>query len=220
MHLRLTQLALAAVFTLASVLTAAPLRAEGERSGDFDYYVLALSWSPTWCALEGDARNSPQCDAAADYGWVLHGLWPQFHRGWPSYCPSVEPQPTRRMTAEMVDIMGSSGLAWHQWKKHGTCSGLSASDYYALSRAAYGSVTRPEVFRKLDRAVKLPASLIEEAFLKANEGFEPDMVTVTCKRDRIQEVRVCLSRDLDPVPCGRDVVRDCQMTDALFDPIR
>jgi len=214
---RLAQITFAA---LLLSLTTAPARAEGERAGDFDYYVLALSWSPTWCALEGDARNSPQCDAAADYGWVLLGLWPQFHRGWPSYCPTVEPHPSRRMSNEMVDIMGSSGLAWHQWKKHGTCTGLSASAYYELSREAYGQITRPAVFRKLERSVKLPASVVEEAFLKANPGFEPDMVTVTCKRDRIQEVRVCLSKNLTPVPCGRDVVRDCRMTDALFDPIR
>ncbi len=58
------------------MLWAMAARAEGERAPDFDYYVLSLSWSPTWCALEGDTRGSPQCDEAADYGWVLHGLWP------------------------------------------------------------------------------------------------------------------------------------------------
>jgi len=29
------------------------LAASEARAGDFDYYVLALSWSPTWCALGG-----------------------------------------------------------------------------------------------------------------------------------------------------------------------
>jgi ribonuclease T2 len=120
----------------------------------------------------------------------------------------------------MEDIQGSSGLAWHQWKKHGTCSGLSAADYYALSRRAYEGVTRPQVFRKLDASVKLPASVVEEAFLKANPALKPDMVTITCKQGYIEEVRLCLSRDLDPVPCGRDVIRDCTAKDALFDPIR
>jgi ribonuclease T2 len=205
---------------LIALTAAAPAQAEGERSGVFDYYVMALSWSPTWCALEGDARQSPQCEDNADHGWILHGLWPQFHRGWPSYCPTTARQPSRQMTAEMADIMGTSGLAWHQWKKHGTCSGLSARAYYALSRQAYSTVTRPAVFRKLEKTVKLPARVVEEAFLKANPDLEPDMVTVTCKSNRIQEVRVCLSKDLDPVPCGRDVVRDCQVTDALFDPVR
>lgn len=194
--------------------------AEGERSGDFDYYVLALSWSPTWCALEGNDRNSPQCEASQDHGWVLHGLWPQYHRGWPSHCKTAQRPPSRQMTHEMADIMGTSGLAWYQWKKHGSCTGLSAQDYYALSRQAYQSVKRPEVFRKLDKPVKLPAKVVEDAFLKANPKIEPDMLTITCRAGRIQEARLCLSKGLTPVPCGRDTVRDCRMKDALFAPIR
>ena len=132
------------------LMTATPLWAEGERAGDFDYYVMALSWSPNWCAREGDARGSDQCDARHDHGWILHGLWPQFHQGWPSFCKTAKRAPSRRMTGDMQDIMGSGGLAWHQWKKHGTCTDLEAVDYFALSREAYGRVTRPAVLRKLD----------------------------------------------------------------------
>ena len=222
-----------------------PARADGEKSGVFDYYVMALSWSANWCEIEGDAKRSPQCDEAEDFGWTLHGLWPQFHRGWPAFCPTVQPQPRRSMTEAMAhdigrrlghravqpqprrsmteamaDIMGTSGLAWYQWKKHGVCSGLSAADYYALSRRAYDSVQRPAVFRKLQDPVRLPAAVVEQAFLKANPGMEPDMVTVTCRDHMIQEVRICLSRDLTPVPCGRDAVRDCTLKDALFNPVR
>lgn len=199
---------------------ALPAAGEGERAGEFDYWVLALSWSPTWCALEGDARGSPQCDPSEDFGWVMHGLWPQYHRGWPSFCPTAQTPPSRSMTAGMADIMGTSGLAWYQWNKHGVCSGLTASAYFETARRAYEAVNRPEVFRKLDKPVKLPARLVEEAFLKANPGWEPDMLTITCKAGRIQEARLCLSKDLEPVPCGRDVIRDCSLSDALFDPIR
>jgi ribonuclease T2 len=209
---------LMSVLLLAALSIGSSLRAEGDRAGEFDYYVMALSWSPNWCVLEGDARNAEQCES--DAGWLLHGLWPQYHRGWPDYCPTVERAPSRRMTGEMTDIMGSGGLAWHQWKKHGACSGLSAAQYYALSREAYGKITRPEAFRKLDKSVTLPASLVEEAFIKANPQLEPDMITVTCRDGHIQEVRICLSKGLDPVPCGRDVVRDCRMTDARFEPLR
>ncbi|WP_439122397.1 ribonuclease T2 family protein [Marivita sp.] len=208
------------VLALLGLMMGSLAWAKGERSGEFDYYVLSLSWSPTWCAIEGDARQSPQCDTDADFGWVMHGLWPQYHRGWPSFCPTVERNPSRAMTRDMADVMGTSGLAWHQWNKHGVCSGLSAPKYYALSREAYAKVTRPEIFRKLDKAVKLPASVVEEAFLKANPQLEPDMITITCKDGRIQEARICLSKSLEPVPCGRDVVRDCTATDALFEPIR
>ncbi|WP_299784704.1 ribonuclease T2 [uncultured Marivita sp.] len=208
------------VLALAAALAASAAWAKGERSGEFDYYVLSLSWSPTWCALEGDARRSPQCEDDADFGWVMHGLWPQYDRGWPSYCPTTERNPSRAMTRDMADIMGTPGLAWHQWNKHGVCSGLSATDYYAVSREAYGTINRPEIFRQLDKAIKLPAAVVEEAFLKANPQLDPDMITITCKQGRIQEARICLSRSLEPVTCGRDVVRDCTATDALFAPIR
>lgn len=206
--------------SLAGLAPSGRLRAAGEPAGRFDYYVMALSWSATWCALEGDARRSPQCDARRDIGWTLHGLWPQYHRGWPSFCPSAERAPSRAATGTMADIMGTSGLAWYQWKKHGVCSGLSAHAYYDLSRRAYAGINRPEVFRKLRKPVKLPAKVVENAFLKANPGLAPEMITVTCKAGRIQEVRICLSKDLAPVPCRRDTRRDCAMSDALLDPMR
>ena len=205
---------------LVLVMSATMAWAEGERPGDFDYYVLALSWSPTWCAIEGDARGAEQCDGDKDFGWVLHGLWPQYERGWPSYCRSDFRAPSRAQTGAMADIMGSGGSAWHQWKKHGVCSGLSPEDFYALSRLAYERVTRPPVLRKLTDPVRLPASVIEEAFLQANPGLERDMITITCRSGRIQEARICLTRDLEPRRCGADVIRDCTMDRALLDPVR
>lgn len=213
--------------TLTLVLLGATLfgtgpraQANGDRAGTFDYYVMALSWSPNWCALEGDARRSAQCDAGTGLGWTLHGLWPQYHRGYPSYCQTAARPPSPQMTTEMSDIMGTGGLAWHQWKKHGSCSGLSAAEYYALSRKAYGSIKRPRILRQLTRAVTLPANVVEAAFLEANPTLTADGVTVTCRDGHIQETRICLSRDLNPVPCGSDVVRDCTLTNARLDPLR
>ncbi|MFX0542877.1 ribonuclease T2 family protein [Roseovarius sp. S4756] len=194
--------------------------ADGEKAGTFDYYVLALSWTPTWCALTGDARGAPECDSSADAGWTLHGLWPQYHRGWPTFCPTAERPPSRAMTEAMSDIMGSGGLAWYQWKKHGRCTGLSAPTYFALTREAWGRITPPDLFKKLTRPVALPARVVEEAFLKENPALEPDMLTITCKEGRIQEARLCLSRSLHPVPCGQDAVRDCTLNNAILDPIR
>lgn len=206
---------------LLSALLCAALPAQAQdRAGEFDYYVLSLSWSPSWCALEGDARQSPQCDPSEDFGWILHGLWPQYEEGWPANCRTNFRAPSRRQTAEMADIMGTSGLAWHQWNKHGTCSGLSSEDYYALSRRAYAQVIPPPVFRRLDRAVTLPASVIEDAFVDANPTLGRDQITITCKRSYIQEARICLTRDLEFRECSPDVRRDCTLTDAQLDPIR
>lgn len=205
---------------LVILLALLPLtaRGDGERAGDFDYYVLALSWSPNWCALEGDERDAEQC--GEDFGWVVHGFWPQYEEGWPAYCPTVERSPSRQVTAAQADLFGAGGAAWYQWKKHGVCSGLSAEHYYRLAREAWARVNRPEVLRKLDRPVRLPASVIEQAFLQANPGWEPDMVTITCRSGHIQEARICFTRALEPRACGADVVRDCTLDNALFQPVR
>ena len=205
---------------LALMLSVGAAWAEGERAGEFDYYVLSLSWTPSWCAIEGDGRGSTQCDAGQGYGFTLHGLWPQYETGWPSYCPTVERSPTRGMTGAMTDIMGSSGLAWNQWNKHGVCTGLSAAEYFALSRLAYELIDRPGVLRRIERDLRLPAEIIEEAFLEENPQLTDDMITVTCRDGRVQEIRICLTRDLEPRACGRDVARDCSLNDALFSPMR
>lgn len=191
-----------------------------DRAGVFDYYVLALSWQPNWCLREGDARGAETCREGAGAGWTLHGLWPQYERGWPEYCTTTARDPSRRETGEMADIMGSGGLAWHQWKKHGRCSGLSAERYFGASRVAYESIQRPGVLRRLEEAVTLPASVIEDAFLQANQELEADGITITCRDRMVAEARICLTKDLEPRACGAGVVRDCTMENAYFAPLR
>lgn len=205
---------------LALVLMTGLAHAEGETAGNFDYYVLSLSWTPNWCALEGDARRSPRCEVRAGFGWSVHGLWPQFEDGWPSYCQGAARNPTRAETAAEAGLFGTSGNAWHQWNKHGRCSGLAARDYYALARAAFDGIDIPDVFRRLDRTVELPASVVEEAFLDANSDLSRGAITITCKSGRIQEARICMTRDLEFRDCATDVARDCRLEDAVLDPIR
>ena len=113
------------------------LAARTAAAQDFDYYLLALSWTPSFCAAEGDARASHQCEPGRGLGFTLHGLWPQYEDGWPEFCDSEARDPSRRETAAMADIMGDAGLAWYQWKKHGRCSGLSPRDYFDRARLAY-----------------------------------------------------------------------------------
>lgn len=198
----------------------APAWADGEPAGQFDYYVLSLGWSPAWCATTGDARGDDQCDPRHDYGFTLHGLWPQYELGWPSYCRATVREATRAETAAIADITGSAGLAWHEWKKHGRCSGLNAADYFALSRRAYEGVTVPAIFAGLKRDIRVPARVVEDAFLEANPDLDRNMITVTCDQGRIAEVRLCLTKDLVPRACGEDAVRDCRMQDALMEKVR
>ncbi len=194
--------------------------AKNEQAGDFDYYVMALSWSPSWCRFEGDARGAEQCEESRDNGFVLHGLWPQYETGWPSYCRTSKRDPSRAQTRDMADIMGSAGSAWYQWKKHGRCAGLSSADYFDTARRAYEKINRPDVLRQVERELDLPPSVIEDAFLEANKQLLPDMVTITCKSGALQEARICLTKSLELRRCGRDVIRDCQREYIDFFPIK
>jgi ribonuclease T2 len=186
----------------------------------FDYYVLALSWNASWCAAEGDARGAPQCDPRHDHGFLLHGLWPQTEAGWPEYCGTRARDPSRRETAAMADLYGSGGLAWHQWKKHGRCSGLSAEGYFALAREAWGRVRRPGALRRLEEPVRIRPEVVEDAFLEANAGLAADAVVVTCRDGLLREVRICLTRDLRYRPCSESARRDCGQRSVALPPMR
>lgn len=208
------------LLAVAALCWSGTARAEGERAGDFDYFVLSLSWSSAWCALEGDARDDPQCDDGRGLTFVLHGLWPQYEDGWPSYCRTTERDPTRAETAAMADIMGGAGPAFYQWKKHGRCAGLSAANYFRTARAAYDRVTVPGFLSEVSRRLQVPAEVIEAAFLEANPELARDQITITCKEGLIQEARICLTPDLEFRRCGEDVLRDCQLQDAVLEPVR
>lgn len=195
------------------------LPATADEAGDFDYYVLSLSWSPNWCDRTGHARGSEQCEEDRDLGWILHGLWPQYEEGWPAWCSTEFDDPSWAEIEAVEDLYGTASLARHQWEKHGSCSGLDVHEYLSDSIRAYFSVKRPRIFRTWTDTKYVPAKAVEKAFLIANPDLEETGVTVTCKSDQIQEIRVCLTKDLTPRPCGYDVRRDCALEDAAMHPI-
>lgn len=203
-----------AIAILAAWPAAGQDRGPGQ-AGAFDYYLLTLSWSPSWCALTGAARGDPQCDAGRGLTFTVHGLWPQYEAGYPTDCRTPEADPSRAQTAAMADIMGGAGLAFHEWRKHGRCTGLSAVDYFATLRRAHANLAVPPSFAGLSRDLRLDAQAIEDAFLDANPGLTDPMITVTCKQGRLRDLRICLTRDLAPRACAPDVAHDCTLPDAL-----
>lgn len=203
----------------AAVILAAPVGAQN-RAGEFDHYVLALSWMPAFCAQDQSGRDDPRCAPGRRAGWMVHGLWPQ-HRGgsWPEYCATNERTPTRRETTEQADIFGTQGAAWHQWNKHGRCTGLSAQGYYALTRRAMAGLQVPAIFDGIDRTLSVAPDVIEAAFIEANPELTPDQMVVTCRRDALVELRLCLTRDLEPRTCDAEL-RGCSMRAPQLLPLR
>jgi len=172
----------------------------GQRSsapGDFDFYVLALSWSPGFCELDGDrTRNREQCGEGAGLRFVVHGLWPQNERGYPSDCGPAGRSPSRIALEQAEGVFPTASLARYEWRKHGTCSGSSPSDYFRDVRRARDKIAIPPVLAKAERDQSWTAIDLERAFAAANPGLRPDMMSVACKRGVLQEVRICLTKDL------------------------
>jgi ribonuclease T2 len=200
----------------AAVLLAVPAQARhrkpqpqpGAAAGAFDYYVVSLSWSPQHCATGSRGMHDPQCGLARHYGFVLHGLWPQYERGYPQSC-AAGASLSRDVVDGMLDVMPSPDLVRHEWSKHGTCSGLTPETYFATARRAYTAVQVPAAYRDPPTAFQTSVGDIEQAFHHANPDIDPGAMAVLCSGRFLQEVRVCVDRDLRARGCSRDVRDTC-----------
>lgn len=197
---------------------AAPTPARAQEPGRFDYYLLALSWSPEYCASRNGARDKLQC-VERQYGFVTHGLWPQFEKGYPSRCPTSL-SVSRATVAGMLDIMPSPALVRHEWTAHGACSGLTPADYYATVRRFYSAVRIPREFQQPAAPVLIEPAALKKRFLEANPALAPASLAVVCSGRNLREVRVCFTREGKPRPCGRDVRDQCTAEKVLLRPVR
>ena len=173
------------------------------KPGAFDYYVLVLRWTPSYCRGEGRDRKDRQCDASKRHAFRLHGLWPQYDKGWPEDCHiGKRPWVPARVIDEMRDIMPSKNLIIHEYRVHGTCSGLEPAQYFGVARELYERVSVPPRFLAANADRRASPEEIEREFLGANPWLEPEMISVTCRRADLLDIRVCFGRDLFPRACG------------------
>ncbi|HSI40583.1 MAG TPA: ribonuclease T2 [Xanthobacteraceae bacterium] len=195
-------------------------RADADTPGRFDYYVLSLSWSPSYCESAGDSAEPEQCGRGRPFAFVVHGLWPQFDKGWPQDCQNPAPRVPEATLRGMLDLMPSRKLVLHEWRKHGTCSGLSADDYFALVRKARAAVTIPAAYRRLDAPAMVAPNEVEAAFVTANPGLAPDMIAVDCADRRLSEVRICMTPGLELRACPDVDRRACRAPRVAMPPVR
>ncbi|WP_280154108.1 ribonuclease T2 [Piscinibacter sp. XHJ-5] len=181
--------------------------ATADAVGQFDYYVLTLSWSPVYCEKHPD--DSQQCGSAR-YGFVLHGLWPQYaNGGYPSTCAAGA-----RLTEEARNfgrtVFPSEKLVAHEWRKHGTCSGMEAKAYFKAADDARNAIRIPEQLQPGSRTQQTTAQAVSKAIRDSNPSITNRGLAVVCSGPELAEVRVCLSRDLRPVACGSGVRDSCR----------
>jgi ribonuclease T2 len=222
--LRLMVRAAALVALLA--LTFTPAAAQDRRqntAGEFDFYVLSLSWSPSFCEAASERRPDrvpqQQC-GERPYSFVVHGLWPQYEKGFPEYCQVPAPRLNRNIVSSMLDVMPAPQLIFHEWDAHGTCSGLSARAYFDVVRKARAVVKIPEAYLDLKEPLTVTPDEVEEAFVKANPGLTRGAIALDCDSKRLREVRLCLSKELGFRECAGINHKACRRDQVIMPPVR
>ena len=186
-----------------------------------EYYVLALSWSPSYCAAAGEEANQDQCGITKRFSFIVHGLWHQQDRQPLNNCRTNRSLRTPyRLEDSMLDLMPSRGLIRHQWRKHGTCSGMSQIDYFNTVRQARETIKIPSQFKNLNDYLTVSPNAVRKAFLARNRDLKADGVVVTCDRRRLREVRICMTKDLEPRSCPHLVRKSCRQSKIVMPPIR
>jgi ribonuclease T2 len=209
---------------LVALLPSWPAGAQDERQnrpGQFDFYVLSLSWSPSFCEAAGERGTPPQQQCAArPYSFVVHGLWPQYEHGFPEFCQVPAPRIDRSIVSTMLDLMPAPRLIFQQWDKHGTCSGLSPVAYFETVRKVRALVKIPAEFVGLKEMLTVTPDEVEEAFVTANPGLTRDAVSVTCDNRRLSEVRICVGKDFRFRACPDIDARACRRDKIVMPPMR
>lgn len=175
----------------------------------FDYYLLNLSWSPEYC------RSHPanvQCGMHATF--VLHGLWPQKSSGaYPENCSNAL---GRVGPSQYKDIFPDQGLLQHEWKTHGTCSGLAPDSYFQAARKAVAFVAVPTKLQKLDRQISMPPEQILALFTAANPQIPRSALALSCGNNYLTAVEVCMDKSLKAIACGP--IKSCRANTVRIPP--
>ena len=215
--------ALALAIGLALTASGAAQDRRQNEPGQFDYYVLALSWSPSYC--EASAERAPnrapdqQC-GGRPFAFVVHGLWPQYESGFPSYCQVPAPRLDRGTVGSMLDLMPSPRLVFHEWDRHGTCSGLTPHAYFESVRKARSAVKIPDDYLALAQARTVSAADVADAFVKANPNLSHDDFAVVCDKKRLSEVRICLTKAFAFRACPEVTRRACKLDRMTMPAVR
>ena len=186
-------------------------------AGNFDYYVLSLSWAPAFCSSHGGAGTSRECDPSRHVGFIVHGLWPQGENRRVENCGNVPPV-SESIVNLMLPVIPSPGLIQHEWQTHGSCTGLSASDYFALVRSDYANVHVPAEFKSPSQQQQKSTASIEQDFAAASSLAGPSSVRVACSGQELTEVRLCLTKDGHSRACS-DSVGECNSGTVTILPV-
>lgn len=198
--------------------------AKAPRPGQFDYYVLSLSWSPSYCAGEAGQNDHQQCAPGRRFAFVVHGLWPQYTKGWPEFCDSREDWLPQRVIDDAMAVMPSKKLIIHEWKKHGSCSGLSQEAYFNTVEQLFRALRIPARYLSPQAPITVSPEQLVTDFVKTNTALTADMLSVQCGnakgQARLSELRVCVNKTGSFAACGVNEAQQCRAKDLVLLPVR
>jgi ribonuclease T2 len=210
---------------LVCLLLAAPADARAKKkraaaAATFDYYVLVLSYAPDFCDQPTGRKDPRECGPGRRLGFIVHGLWPQNEnsRG-PEFCTTVSPV-SQAIIRATLKYMPVDSLIQHEWATHGSCTGLSAADYFAALRNARDEVNIPPDLDHPSQPLQLSPAEVEARLAAANPKFPKPAFRTACYRNaELQDVRVCFNKDLSPRPCSSSVSQ-CPASTVKLLPVR
>ena len=175
--------------------------------GDFDYYLLALSWSPEFCASPAGHKPEKKSQCDQHFGFVIHGLWPQLRKGgYPESCaPSTPVDPESVKVAMSGDLRippGDAAFVQHEWDKHGTCTGLSQADYFKKEADAAGEIVIPDDLKNPTAPLSISSDQVKTLFTNSNPEIQAkDLEVIVDGQGQYSEIHICLSKTLEYTSC-------------------
>lgn len=172
------------------------------KNAPVDYYMLALSWSPAFCDLQkrrndGDVPThlQYQCSENAEFGWVIHGLWPQNGKArntneHPRFCQGDLPEVSLSTIEKYLPDSPGATLLQGQWEKHGSCAFNSAEAYFAKQQELFNQLTLPSQDLKRNQLFK---------WMRDNN---PQLKGVYLGASS-NELYICYNKQWQPMDCPR-----------------
>ena len=175
-------------------------------------YLLSLSWSSTYCLLDGkDNKDQVQCNnPKKDYRFIVHGLWPQQIEDinntshYLKYCKALTKRVPAQIITDIFDVMPSSDLINHTWRKHGTCTGLTQKDYFKTTKSLYNKFNIDHILTHVSESKVLIKKHIIHDIISAFPDFNEENFIINCRGRFLKEIRVCLNNEFNLRACDLD----------------
>lgn len=172
----------------------------GQNNIPADYYMLALSWSPSFCEDQRRKNGGAvpkhlqlQCNQAATFGWVIHGLWPQSAKArsasdHPRFCQGDLAKLPEALIKKYLPESPGANLLQGQWEKHGACAFPDAETYFATQKTLF-------------RSLNLPGSeLSRKELFQWMKKFNPQLRNVRLSASK-NELYICYDKQWNAIDC-------------------